>query len=333
MKLNPRFTVSQRFFQIIRAVPAYMVLFPFAPVSAFASDADLGMRVWEGVVPNLEEVRTLEDQHKNLPRWAVFRTDRGDNQKRIEALLDEVADILAISEVQGLRSSLAALRAQNAADEAMIDDLQERRIFAPEEAFMGDTVTRIDAQTTKLRGAISDREKEIRETKVQFAEEVTQSGVDLSREQLDFLLTTVVGDTVIDIAIAFHNVRNITAQLEALATQSLESMETARRYYGMYTVLLKALDAIYDSAIAEIAQIYIPEINEIDTRARALISKTESLLDGTGALCGETFPPRSSPWRRRPCIAITWCSSEKGLWTPRKNYRRICRSRKTPMRR
>ena len=55
--------MSQRFFQIIRAVPACMVLLPFAPVPAFVADADTGMRVWEGVVPKLEEVRTLEDQH------------------------------------------------------------------------------------------------------------------------------------------------------------------------------------------------------------------------------------------------------------------------------
>ena len=258
------------------------VVFLFLPpvLYARAAEVDVNPDIWDGIIPNLEEVRVLEDRHKDLPRWAVFRTDRGDNQERIEALLDEVTEILAISPVQGLRVELAAMQERNAEDEAKISALRERRISAPEDALIGETVKRIDNQMEKLRESIRGRDSEIRDAKTRFAKEVKASGIDLSRDQLDFLLSTVVGDTVIDIGIAFQNVKNITGQLEALTGESLENMETARRYYGMYTVLLKALAAIYDSAISEIDQLYIPEIDDIDTRTRALITKTRSLLEG-----------------------------------------------------
>ena len=258
------------------------VVFLFLPpvLYARAAEVDVNPDIWDGIIPNLEEVRVLEDRHKDLPRWAVFRTDRGDNQERIEALLDEVTEILAISPVQGLRVELAAMQERNAEDEAKISALRERRISAPEDALIGETVKRIDNQMVKLRESIRGRDSEIRDAKTRFAKEVKASGIDLSRDQLDFLLSTVVGDTVIDIGIAFQNVKNITGQLEALTGESLENMETARRYYGMYTVLLKALAAIYDSAISEIDQLYIPEIDDIDTRTRVLITKTRSLLEG-----------------------------------------------------
>lgn len=258
------------------------VVFLFLPpvLHARAAEVDVNPDIWDGIIPNLEEVRVLEDRHKDLPRWAVFRTDRGDNLERIEALLDEVTEILATSPVQGLRVELAAMQERNAEDEARISVLRERRISAPEDALIGETVKRIDNQMEKLRESIRGRDSEIRDAKTRFAKEVKASGIDLSRDQLDFLLSTVVGDTVIDIGIAFQNVKNITGQLEALTGESLENMETARRYYGMYTVLLKALAAIYDSAISEIDQLYIPEIDDIDTRTRALITKTRSLLEG-----------------------------------------------------
>ena len=267
-------------YQIRRFRVAFFCLFLTPALQGWSADVEVDAEIWDGIIPGLEEVRVLEDRHKDLPRWAVFRTDRGDNLKRIEALLDEVTGILATSPVQGLRVELAAMQEKNAAEEAQIAALRERRISAPEDAFIGETVKRIDSQMEKLRESIRSREAEIRDAKTRFAKEVKASGVDLTRDQLDFLLSTVVGDTVIDIGIAFQNVKIITDQLESLTSESLENMETARRYYGMYTVLLKALAAIYDSAIAEIDQLYIPEIDDIDTRTRALITKTRSLLEG-----------------------------------------------------
>ena len=181
------------------------VVFLFLPpvLYARAAEVDVNPDIWDGIIPNLEEVRVLEDRHKDLPRWAVFRTDRGDNQERIEALLDEVTEILAISPVQGLRVELAAMQERNAEDEAEISALRERRISAPEDALIGETVKRIDNQMVKLRESIRGRDSEIRDAKTRFAKEVKASGIDLSRDQLDFLLSTVVGDTVIDIGIAF----------------------------------------------------------------------------------------------------------------------------------
>ncbi len=69
---------------------------------------DTGTVVWGKAIPELEKIRKLQDRHDQLPRWALFRTDRSDNREKISELLDEVVDILGISPAAGMRSNLEA---------------------------------------------------------------------------------------------------------------------------------------------------------------------------------------------------------------------------------
>ena len=192
--------------------------------------------------------------------------------------MDEVVDILGIAPAAEIRREIASLEAQNREDETKIANLRERRIAAPGEALFGDTVARIDTEIRDRMKAIVARDQLISERKEVFAAELATMGIDLTREQVDFLLATVVGDNVIDISIAFYNVKLITEQLESLTGESLESIEIARRYYGMYTVLLRTLDTIYDEAVLMINERYLVGIEEIMGRTRQLTKQTQSLL-------------------------------------------------------
>jgi hypothetical protein len=93
------------------------------------------------------------------------------------------------------------------------------------------------------------------------------------------LLSTVVGDNLIDLGIVFDNVKAITAQLERLVEESGEDLQSARRYYGMYVVLLKSLDQMHLQIERAISERYIPEIDAIIGRARALASETRILRE------------------------------------------------------
>ena len=77
--------------------------------------------------------------------------------------------------------------------------------------------------------------------------------------------------------IAFDNVKSITTELENLVETSAEDLQSARRYYGMYVVLLKTLDRMHAHLIEAIQTRFQPQISGI-------IAKTDQLTGEARAL-------------------------------------------------
>ena len=65
--------------------------------------------IWKRVVPELQEIRRLEDRHDSLPRFAIFGTDRGENREKINALLDQTIRILGVSDATTIRAEIQEL--------------------------------------------------------------------------------------------------------------------------------------------------------------------------------------------------------------------------------
>ncbi len=255
------------------ARPATLTMEPQAP-----PPPETPRILWQRIVPELQRVRELEDRSADLPRWAIFRTDQSANRARIRRTMDEAVEILSDSPAGNLRERIVEMESANQADRQAISELRERRISAPEEGRFRTTVADIDARIEALQERMAERDLRMDDLKGEFRDELGRMGLEVTREQADFLLATVVGDNVIDITIAFHNVKLLTAQLERLTAENLEEIQLARRYYGMYTVLLQLLSHIYDTALQEIDQGYLPEIEEIRTRTRALMRETSQMI-------------------------------------------------------
>lgn len=234
--------------------------------------------VWERIIPELQKISELEELQKDLPKWSILRNNQKKNRSKIEALLDESVEILGLSDARPYRAEIAELETQNQEDEARIAQLREDRIGAPDSAVWQASTEDINRKIGTIERRIDERLVKIQDLKRTFAGEVSETGLDLSPEQLDFLLSTVVGDTVIDIHIAFYNVKMVTSQLEKLTAESLENIELARRYYGMYTVLLELMDHVYEAALEDIDLEYLPEIQGILGRSASLMRETKALM-------------------------------------------------------
>jgi hypothetical protein len=73
-------------------------------------------------------------------------------------------------------------------------------------------------------------QKEINELLVEgvkgaLKEELRGLGLDVNSEQVDFLLSTIVGENVMQVIVAFNNVKALTTQLEQLMVQSGENID------------------------------------------------------------------------------------------------------------
>ena len=234
-------------------------------------------QVWEGVVPKLQETLVLEERRETLPESAWFGPDQVSTQADIDTLLDEAVAILSTSPVQRFRERIRAIQGQIDAARAAIADYRQSRVAAPTESTVKRTVADYDRLIAEKESEIKRHLTELGQVKREFATAVRQLGVDLSDEQVEFLLSTVVGDNMVDLGILFDNVKSVTTQLEQLVAQSGEDLQSARRYYGMYVILLRALGRMHQQIEEAIGEQYIPQINAIITRAEQLTGETRDL--------------------------------------------------------
>ncbi|WP_462319817.1 hypothetical protein [Halochromatium sp.] len=234
--------------------------------------------IWKELVPKLEETLQLEEARPQLPDRAWLGRDKSDVDTDINALLDASVAILSSSPVQDYRAQIETLRGRIAEARIDIDRFRRERVAAPSESLLATTVSGYDERIAKREADIRGYQAELERVKSDFVSELRAMGLELSDDQVDLLLATVVGDNIIDLGIVFDNVKAITQQLEVLVEESGEDLESARRYYGMYVILLRALARMHNDVAAAIETRYIPEINAIAARAAALSEETRALV-------------------------------------------------------
>jgi hypothetical protein len=238
-------------------------------------------RVWDGVLPTLEETLALEERHASLPESSWFGEDQASNQAAIDDLLDQAVELLSTSDVQQYRDRIASLQKGIAQARQDMAEYRRLRVSAPRESLVNKTVADYEDAIEAREADIDRFEDELASVKRDFAAELRGLGLDLSDEQVELLLSTVVGDNLIDLGIVFDNVKSITEQLERLVAESGEDLESARRYYGMYVVLLKSLHQMHLQVEQAIAGKYIPQIDAIAERAQDLSAQTRNLMEQT----------------------------------------------------
>lgn len=241
------------------------------------AEPDAFQEVWTGVLPRLEAGLALQEMRQDLPERAWFRRDQADLDADLNDLLGEAVDLLSTSPVQQYRTQIQALQAEILRARADLDGWRRERVAAPASARFGRSQADYDELIARRQGDIRRYQAELRAIKATFAEELQGIGLTLSADQVELLLATVVGDNLIDLGIVFDNVKAITEQLERLVGESGEDLQSARRYYGMYVILLRALAHLHREVADRIGTLYLPRIDAIAARARALSAETAAL--------------------------------------------------------
>jgi hypothetical protein len=245
--------------------------------------ADAFSRVWSEMLPTLDQGLSLAEELDELPERSWFGPDRVSKQGEIDELLDQAVAILSISPLQGYRERIRALEEKIAEAQEEIAAYRTRRVAAPKDSLWKTTVEEYDAEIASRQEQIQAYRQELEAIRGQFASDLREIGLDLSDQQLEFLLSTVVGDNLVDMGVAFDNVKSITGELQALMEQSGEELPSARRYYGMYVVLLQVLDRMHGRLLEDIEQAYLPQIDAITGKTEQLTAVARRLQRQPGA--------------------------------------------------
>ncbi len=244
----------------------------FAPLTSVLSDA-------------LERL----DRDRELPEsaWNPLTETKRSNNDRINELLDECAEILTDGSVTDVRKRLRELDAERATLDAEVRVALERQASARPKSerdwyeVFGRSREDWESAITKAQERRDAIDTEIADLRRAFASHVAELGLELGPGGHDALLTTVAGDRFTDMVVVFDNVRLVTEQLRRITERMSESPETARRYYGMYVLLVRIMDRVQDAFVEHVETVAMPKVAAFGAEAQETERQAKSLLKGS----------------------------------------------------
>ena len=212
-----------------------------------------------------------------------------ERRQRLERLLDQAGNILATSPAVSSRDALRRLAEEERNLRRQIAEDRVAMVGAPPapvglmerlRARLSPTWSQADymARIARSEERIARIEEERVAVRDAFVADLARIGVRLRSDQVDGLLSLASADDMVAIQAMFANMRGIVTSLREQAQTSGESLEVARRLYGVHAVLLEvAMDAHRD-LLRKIDQDWGVRLAEIERGTRELREEAQQIL-------------------------------------------------------
>jgi hypothetical protein len=128
---------------------------------------------------------------------------------------------------------------------------------------------------------IASREQQIESSKLGFREQLTELGVELSPQTADSFLLPVEDDIVL-MAAVISNIKHLTVELERLLDERREELSDAIRYYGVYVLLVLALDRLEKQFIRKVDEEFLPRLKGFIAEAARITSDARDQISKGG---------------------------------------------------
>jgi hypothetical protein len=230
---------------------------------------------------NRGEARKLPTEKDYIvrPIWTETREDR---ERRIRELLDSALGVVTDVPVVDLQKKIESLRRNIREHDDRIVRLREKQLVAPKDGmlpgYVTDTVDSLGKDIDDIKNRIELNRGEIAKTKAEVQEALKKAGVQLSPEQVDLLLDSVLSGDLVRLVAVFNSAKIIDGQLGKLMTASGENIGAARKYFAMHAALFALLVHSQDLLISKIDNQYLPKLSEIEIDVRKARAKTAELL-------------------------------------------------------
>lgn len=249
--------------------------------------------LWEQVSPELEKALAIYNRKESpdTPEssWIPGRTTKAGCQRDLDAILDTVLAVLGTCGAADYRQRIRDLQADNSNSHSRIVQYREQMLSAPTEGSQNFVEELLGSSKESLKDNIADetdrieeRNQQIESLKAGFREHLRQIGLSILPETADSFLLPVEDD-IVSMAAVISNIGRITEQLQELVDASREAPEETKRYYGIYLLLVLAVDRIQTLFIQEIDGRFLPRIAGHEQEAVRHIADAQAQLR-TGGL-------------------------------------------------
>jgi hypothetical protein len=237
--------------------------------------------ILQDAAKNRSEARKLPTENDFIlrPLWTETREDR---ERKIRDLLDAALGIVTDVHVVELQRKIETLRKNIRELDDRIVRLREKQLVAPKDGmlpgYVTDTVDSLGRDIEETRKRIALNRTEIDRTKAEVREALAKAGIELTAQQIDLLLDSVLSGDIVRLVAVFNSAKLIDAQLGKLLAASGENIGAARKYFAMHAALFALLVHAQDLLIAKIDKQYLPKLAVIEADIRAARAKTAELL-------------------------------------------------------
>lgn len=244
---------------------------PSMPSWLKGDEVDRFSRMWDGSMKKLDSALGRLDNSDSLPDERLILNDKSKNEIKIDSILQEVVTILTDSETGDLRKEFSRLQADLAKSKANLASLKEKRVSAPESGgLLKKSKDDLSLSITEEEEAIKQGEKRLVELEREMAIKLKEEGVSATDEQIRGLLAGVTADDVAAMYAVYGNIRLFSDKLTELMEQGKDDLSVARRYYGIYSLLLRTCVVMNESFIEKIEGKYLPDLEAMAISAKAL---------------------------------------------------------------
>ena len=247
-------------------------------------------RFFEQAHDSLSEALDMFDKQGELKEsddiafYDFLSRSREAQQVKIESYLDAASEALGISSISDQRQLVASLRKKISDGQKNLTIYERKKISAPESSYNPLAVTRegYKKKITATKEQITQYESEIEDEKKKLVGQLQKIGLDLESDQIDILLESITGDEFIRVSIIFDNAKNFALELEELTEKSGEDLDAAKRYYGVYLMLLKTVDRLQNKFIENVDAEYYPKLDTYAQKALDNIEEAEKAIKAGG---------------------------------------------------
>ena len=264
-----------------------------------------GYQIFTEKLQNVLESSVEELNDKiNLPKDSIIGKDKQDAEENIDELLDDILEILEISEASKIKEQYRTIENLIQEERDEISSLKEKRMFAKKKK--DDSFSNLVPDASKLLPDSSLKEsiqsltattksdydqiiqnknenivayqEELALLRENLSNELEKKDINISPEQLEVWLSSVVGDDIISMNVIFQNVKQVTQQLQELTQETNENLEFARKYYGMVVILNRIIVKMQEKFISKVETKIVPQLKEYESDALSNIKEANKLL-------------------------------------------------------
>ena len=230
----------------------------------------------------LAEFDNAQDLPENseLAPFNIWGKSKQSQAKKVEGYLDVAGEALGISSISNRRIKIAELKETIIQKRKNISVYRRKKISAPDSSYnpLVTTKSGYDQKIVSAEEEITVATETITAEKQKLVADLERIGMKLDAKSIDNLLESITGDEFMRVSIIFDNAKKFAAELERLTNESGEDLETAKKYYGVYLMLLKTVSRLQEKFVENVDKEYYPKLDNFADKAR------ENIVDARKAI-------------------------------------------------